>query len=82
MALADDILSSYPRPCNTSRAFVFIAVQTIFSQITNETTKGQFAEAQAALLALCKRYETHVAQQGIFHYQAAYGSLHTCVGDI
>jgi hypothetical protein len=82
MALTDDILSSYPWRCPTVRAYVLLAVQTIFSQITPETTKRQYAEAQVSLSALCKCFEAQAAQQGLFHYQAAHGRLHTCVAEI
>jgi hypothetical protein len=82
MFSASDVLSPHPWPCPASRAYALIAVQTIFSQITPETTSQQFTAAEAALLALCKRYQAQVAQQGLFHYQAPFSGLHTCVADI
>jgi hypothetical protein len=82
MFLASDVLSSHSWPCPASRAYALIAVQTIFSQITPETTNQQFAAAEAALLALCKRYQAQVAQQGLFHYQAPFSGLHTCVREL
>jgi hypothetical protein len=56
-----------------------IADQSIFSQITEQTTPQQFELALQSLKALSERLE---AQVDLFHFPQAYGSPHSCVRDV
>jgi hypothetical protein len=65
--------------CPHARTFIQIAEQTIFNNITPQTTPpDQFGAATDILAQLCQRLE---AQVDMFHYPAATGD-HWCVRDV
>jgi hypothetical protein len=64
--------------CRDSYTVAKLIEQTIFNQITPETTQQQFQQVQESLRRLCERFE---AQLDLFHYAALSGS-HQCVRDV
>jgi hypothetical protein len=71
--------TSGSRPtCPHARTFIQIAEQTIFNNITPQTTSDQFDAATDILARLCQRLE---AQVDMFHYPEATGN-HWCVRDV
>jgi hypothetical protein len=64
--------------CRDSYTVARLIEQTIFNQITPETTFQQFAAVQDSLKRLCERFE---AQLDLFHYAAIQGS-HQCIRDV
>jgi hypothetical protein len=64
--------------CRDSYTVAKLIEQTIFNQITPETTQQQFQLAQESLKRLCERFEANL---DLFHYAALSGS-HQCVRDV
>jgi hypothetical protein len=65
--------------CRDSYTVARLIEQTIFNQITPETTFEQFAAAQDSLKRLCERFEANL---DLFHYPAIRGTAHQCVRDV
>jgi hypothetical protein len=64
--------------CRDSYTVARLIEQTIFNQITPETTQQQFQQAQESLRRLCERFE---AQLDLFHYASIRGA-HQCVREV
>jgi hypothetical protein len=64
--------------CPHARTYIQIAEQTIFNNITPQTTPDQFSAAEDILARLCQQL---AAQVDMFHYPAATGD-HWCVRDV
>jgi DNA-binding GntR family transcriptional regulator len=64
--------------CRDSYTVARLIEQTIFNQITHETTPQMFAEALENLTRLCQRFENNL---DLFHYAAISGS-HQCIRDV
>jgi hypothetical protein len=64
--------------CRDSYTVARLIEQTIFNQITPETTQQQFQQAQESLRRLCERFEANL---DLFHYASIRGS-HQCVRDV
>ncbi len=64
--------------CRDSYTVARLIEQSIFNQITPETTQQQFAAAQESLRRLCQRFGNNL---DLFHCAAISGSHH-CVRDV
>jgi hypothetical protein len=64
--------------CRDSYTVARLIEQTIFNQITPQTTPAQFTAAQESLRHLCERFEANL---DLFHYASIRGS-HQCVRDV
>jgi hypothetical protein len=65
--------------CRDSYTVARLIEQTIFNQITPETTFEQFAAAQDSLKRLCERFEANL---DLFHYANIRGTAHQCIRDV